>query len=102
MGAVQSDNRLLSILAGFGSQYIHSDGGETTTITPKSGQTVTLQKILLNTNGAAVIIRDTSGVIGVIAADAPEQTFPYALPVNGTLYVENPGASDITIVFTNR
>lgn len=100
MGAVFSEVRSLGILAGVEGQWFHSTTG-TTTIAAQTGQQVILNKILLNTNGGAVIVRDSTGVIATIAADAPEGTFDYELPLKGSLIVEN-GGSDITVKFVNR
>ena len=103
MGRVKSDNRHLGILSGYEGRWVHLGAGDTATktISPRSGEPVVLHRIVLNTNGALVTLRDSSvGVIGVIALDAPEQPFEYALKLRGNLVIEN-GGSDITVVFSN-
>lgn len=104
MGAVQSSNRSLGILSGFGVRWIHSDGSKTTTISPKTGQGVVLHRLIVNTTAAsAITIRDSAvGVIGVLKASVAEGTYPYGLPIKGNLIVEVAGASDVTIVFSNN
>ena len=103
MGAVDSTTRSLGILAGVEGQWIHNDGGKTTTITPQAGQNVILSKIVLNTKGGVVTIRDSAiGVIGVISATAVEGGYDYEIPIKGNLIVENPSTCDITIKFINR
>ena len=102
MGAVQSDNRHLGILSGFGSEWEHGEPGETVTIVPRTGQIVVLHRIVLNTNGGLVTVRDSAaGVIGTIALDAPEGPFEYQIPLKGNLIVEVGSTSDVTIVHSN-
>ncbi len=102
MGKIQGDNRHLGILSGFGTEWEHGEPGETVTVTPRSGQIVVLHKIILNTNGGAVTVRDSAvGVIATIASDAPEGTFDYQLPITGNLIVEVASTSDVTIVHSN-
>jgi hypothetical protein len=103
MGRLKSDNRHLGILSGYEARWLHIDAGDTAkkTITPRAGEPVVLHRIVLNTNGQAVTVRDSAtGVIASLAGDAPEGTFRYNLKLKGNLIVEN-GGSDLTVVFSN-
>jgi hypothetical protein len=60
MSKVQSSNRHLGLLSGYGVRWIHNDGGRTSTITPKAGEIVVLHRIIIGTTSAtAIIVRDT-------------------------------------------
>ncbi len=103
MARVKSDNRHLGILSGYERRWMHLGAGDTATrtIAPRSGESVVLHTITLNTNGALVTLRDSlTGVIAVIALDAPEGDFDYNLKLKGSLIIEN-GGSDITVGFSN-
>lgn len=104
MGQVQSDNRHLGLISGYGARWIHNDGSKTTTVTPKAGQIVVFHRIVVNTTAAsAITIRDSSvGVIAVLKASIAEGSYLYNLPLKGNLVVEVAGASDVTIVFSNN
>lgn len=103
MGRLKSDNRHLGILSGYEARWLHLGAGDTATktVSPRAGEPVVLHRVVLNTNGALVTLRDSAtGVIGVIALDAPESTLDYGIKLKGNLIVEN-GGSDLTIVFSN-
>jgi hypothetical protein len=104
MGATQSTNRHAGLLSGYGTRWQHNDGARTSTITPQAGKIVVFHRIIINTTSAtAITIRDSvNGVIGVLKASVSEGTYVYSLPIKGNLIVENPGTSDITIVFSNN
>lgn len=103
MGRVKSDNRLLGQIAGNYNRFKHSAVAETVTITPASGEFVVLERILIGTTTAsAIVIRDTNGVILTLKASISEGTYTFNIPVKGNLIVENPGGSDILIVFSNN
>lgn len=60
-----------------------------------------LLRVVLNTNGATLTLRDgASEVIGIIASDAPEQTFYYGIYCDTDIRVEAGGNVDATIVFS--
>ena len=99
MGKVQTDNRALTSLTG-AEDWIHIDGSVTTPVTRVTGGG-RLLRVILNTNGAVLRIRNGSEVIAVIATDAPEQTFNYGLYFNGNLITEASGALSATLVVDN-
>lgn len=102
MGRTKSDNRLLSIAAGFSSRWDHHTGG-TKTYTPRTGESVVLHRIIINTTSAsAIIIRDSAvGVIATIAASTAAGDISYGITCRGNLVIENPGNSDLTVVFSD-
>lgn len=103
MGRVKSDNRLLGQLTGNYSRFRHSGVAETITIVPASGEFVVLQRIVIGTTTAsAVIVRDANGVILTLKASISEGTYTFNLLCKGTLTVENPGGSDLLVVFSNN
>lgn len=103
MGAVKSDNRHLAALVGYEGRWLHSGAAETKTITPHGTEPIILHRIVVNTTTAsAIIVRDSAvGVIATLKASVSEGTYVYAVKLKGNLIVENPGGSDITIVFSN-
>lgn len=103
MGRVKTDNRLLGQLTGNYNRYRHSGVAETVTIPPASGEYVVLQRIIIGTTTAsAIIVRCSDGVVLTLKASIAEGTYTFNLPVRGNLIVENPGGSDILIVFSNN
>lgn len=103
MARIKSDNRHLGILSGYEARWRHSAVAETITITPRAGEPVVLHQIIINTTSAsAIIVRDSAvGVVAGIKASIVEQPMAYYLKLKGNLIVENPGGSDLTIVFSN-
>ncbi len=94
----QTDNENLSDLTG--ARFIHVDGSSTTPITvipANSGGR--LLRVILNTNGATLTLRTGSRVVGLIASDAPEQTFNYGVYCENGLIVEASGPLSATVVF---
>lgn len=106
MGRVKSDNRHLGILSGYECRWRHSGAAETITIAPRSGEPVVLHRIVIGTTTAsAIVVRDSvNGVISTLKASIAEGTYEYnlKLKIGSDLIVENPGGSDITIVFSNN
>lgn len=95
----QSDNSSLSNLTG--ARFVHIDGSVTTPITvrPSAGR---LLRVILNTNGATLTLRDgSSEVIGTIATDAPEGTFNYGIYCDTSIVVQASGALSATVVFAS-
>lgn len=93
----QSENAHLANLTS--ARYKHIDGSVITPITVYSGA-CRLIKVVLNTNGATVTLRDGSqDVVGIIALDAPENTFHYGTYIANSLQVIASGAVDATIVY---
>lgn len=95
---VQSDNQHLADLTS--ARYVHLDGSVATpqTVIPSTSGG-RLLRVILNTNGAALLLRSGSRVIGIIAADAPEGVFPYGVYCENGLIYEAGGAVDATVVF---
>lgn len=103
MGRVKSDNRLLGQVAGNYNRYRHSSAAETVTIAPAAGEFVVLQRIVIGTTTAsAITVRSVEGVLLNLKASISEGTYTFNVPVKGNLIVENPGGSDILIVFSNN
>lgn len=93
----QGDNVHLQNLTG--ARFAHIDGSVTTPITVRTGGT-RLLRVILNTNGATLTLKDgASEVIGIIALDAPENTYNYGIYCDTSLVVQAGGALDATIVF---
>jgi hypothetical protein len=59
-----------------------------------------LLRVILNTNGGVVLIRNGSEVIASIAADAAENTFNYGIYCNNSIVVETGANCDVTVVFS--
>lgn len=93
----QSDNRHLANLTS--ARFAHIDGSSTSVPVVPSTSGCRLLRVVLNTNGATITLRSGSRVIGVIATDAPEQTFNYGVYCDSGLTVECSGAVDATVVF---
>ena len=92
----QSDNAHLSDLTG--ARYEHVLASTVKTVRDRAGR---LLKVVLNTNGGVVTLRDGSNVIASIAADAPEQTFEYGVYCNNSIVVETGATCDVTVVFSD-
>lgn len=96
---LQSDNAHLGNLTG--ARFVHVDGSVTTPITVRA-TAGRLLRVILNTNGATLTLRDgNSEVIAIIASDAPEGPFPYGVYFDQSLQVIASGALDATIVFAD-
>jgi hypothetical protein len=93
---VQSDNKHLA--SSTSARYAHPQVSSTTTIRSTGGR---LLRVILNTNGGTVTLRDGSDVIGIIAADAPEGTFNYGIYCNTSIIVETGATVDCTVVFSD-
>lgn len=90
----KADNKHLSDLTG--AKWAHPQASATTTVRSNAGR---LLKVVLNTNGGTVTLRNGSEVIGIIAADAPEATYNYGVYCNNNIIVETGATVDCTIVF---
>jgi hypothetical protein len=103
MARVKSDNRHLGILSGYETRWRHSAVAETVTITPRAGEPAVLHHIVVGTtSSSAIIVRDSiNGVILTLKASISEGTYHCAVRIKGNLIVENPGGSDILIVYSN-
>ncbi len=90
----KSDNKHLSDLTG--AKWVHPVASTTTTVRNTAGR---LLRVILNTNGGTVTLRNGSEVIGIIALDAPEGTYEYGVYCNNNIIVETGSTVDCTIVF---
>lgn len=95
-GRIVGDNKHLEALTS--AKWVHLDGSVTTPVTIRA-TAGRLQKVILNTNGATITLRNGSEVIGIIAADAPEGPFPYGIFCNTSIIATCSGAVDATVVF---
>lgn len=93
---VQSENKHLS--NGTSARFVHIDGSVTTLQTARSSAG-RLLRVILNTNGATLTLRNGTEVIGIIALDAPEGTFNYGVYCNDSIKYQASGALDATLVF---
>lgn len=95
----QGDNAHLGNLTG--ARFRHIDGSVTDPITVRS-TAGRLLRVILNTNGATLTLKDgDSEVIGIIATDAPEGTYNFGVYCDTSIVVQASGALDATIVFAN-
>lgn len=107
---VKSTIEWQGIQVGGDSQWIHIGADRTSRviISPRdSGSLVILVKVIINTSGSgsATLLTDTAtGVIASLAAAATPGQYPYNLPCadGGSLWIDNAGAADITVVYKNR
>lgn len=91
---IQSENKHLSNLTT--ARYAHVPASQTKTVRASAGR---LLRVVLNTNGGTVTLRDGSDVIGIIASDAPETTFDYGVYCNTSIVCETGATCDVTVVF---
>lgn len=78
------------------ARYAHVVASSTVTVRSSPGR---LLKVVLNTNGGVVLLRDGPDVIASIAADAPEGTFKYGIYCNNSIVCETGATCDVTVVF---
>ncbi len=91
---VQSENKHLSNATS--ARFAHVPASTTATVRGSAGR---LLRVVLNTNGGTVTLRNGSEVIGIIASDAPEGTFHYGIYCNTSIICETGATSDVTVVF---
>lgn len=92
----QADNRHLANQSS--ARFVHIDGSVTTLQTARASAG-RLLRVILNTNGATLTLRNGTEVIGIIALDAPETTFNYGVYCNDSIKYQAGGAIDATLVF---
>lgn len=90
----QSDNKHLSNLTSARMSHVSAS----TTETIRNGA-CRLIRVVLNTNGGVVIIRDGTEVIATIALDAPEGPFEYGGYIATSLICEVGATADVTVVW---
>lgn len=91
---VQTDNKHLSNMTT--ARYAHVPASTNKTVRVGAGRLV---RVVLNTNGGAVTLRDGSDVIAIIASDSPEQSFEYGIYCNTSIVCETGATSDVTVVY---
>lgn len=91
---VQSANQHMANLTS--ARFAHVPASTTKTVRASAGRLI---RVVLNTNGGVVIIRDGTDVIGSIAADAAEGTFEYGVYCNTSIVCETGATCDVTVVF---
>lgn len=108
MGRVKSDNRYLGVSSGFDTRWVHSTN-TSFTIAKKTGEPFVLVRMIIsNTSASAITLTDTGDtnhaarVIANPKASISEGTYTFMLPLDGSLRVDNPGGSDLTIVYSNN
>lgn len=84
-------------------RYVHAPASATNfPIRTTAGR---LLRVILNTNGGLVTIRNGTGalsdVVGIIALDAPEGTFNYGVFCPNGIYVDTGATVDCTVVFSD-
>lgn len=94
MGKIRSDNTNLGLLTS--ARFAHVIASTTKVVKSTPGS---LLRVILNTNGGVVLVRNGSEVIASIAADAPETTFDYGVFCNNSIVVETGATCDVTVVF---
>ena len=91
----QGDNKHLQDLTS--AEYVHVGASETDKVIRSDD--VGLLRVILNTNGGTVTLRNgDSEVIGIIASDAPENTYYYGILCTNGLQVDTGASVDCTIV----
>lgn len=91
---VQGDNEHMANLTS--ARFAHVPASTTTTVRDRPGR---LLRVVLNTNGGTVTLRNGSEVIGIIASDAAENTFNYGVYCNTSIICETGSTCDVTVVF---
>ncbi len=109
MSRVKSTNEYAAFQSGFDNQWLHVGAGATgrTTIVPRANEQVTLSKVIMNTAGSVtplVLTDSINGMIASIAETSSTTHLPYTLACKpgASLYIDNSGAADITVVFKNH
>lgn len=90
----RSANKHLEALTS--AKFAHYTAAGTYTVKSAPG---IVSRVILNTNGGTVNIRNASEVIGIIASDAIEGTYNYGVYCNDSIVVDLGGSADVTVVF---
>lgn len=93
MGRMQGDNKHLEDLTS--GYFAHVPASSTVTVRSNPGR---LLRVILNTNGGVVLLRNGSEVIASIAADAPEGTYNFGVYCNDEIICETGATCDVTVV----
>jgi hypothetical protein len=108
MGNVKSENFWGGAEVGAYTRWIHIDTGQSgrTTIFPRTGETIILCNVVVNTSGSSgtTIFRDSkTGVIANLKSSIQEKDYHYQLPLKqgANLMIDNNSASDLTVMFIN-
>lgn len=93
---IQSDNRHLQSLTS--ARFVHVPASSTAAVV--STTAASLLRVILNTNGGIVTLRNgLQDTVGTIALDAPEGTFNYGVYCANGIYVDTGATVDCTVVF---
>jgi hypothetical protein len=94
MGRIQTGSQHASNQTS--ARFVHVPASTTTTVRSTNGR---LLRVILNTNGGVVTLRNGSEVIASLAADAPEGTYDYGIYCNTSIICETGATCDVTVVF---
>lgn len=94
---IQSDNKHLANLTS--ARFKHVEASATDVVVrDRPGR---LLRVILNTNGGVVVLKNGPAIIASIAADAPEQTFDYGIYCHDNINVTTGATCDVTVVFSD-
>jgi hypothetical protein len=98
MGRTSTDNSHLEDLTS--ARFVHVPASQSNyAVRATAGR---LLRVILNTNGGTVTLKNgQSGVIGIIALDAPEGSFNYGVYCSSGIYVDTGATVDCTVVFSD-
>jgi hypothetical protein len=92
---VQSDNKHLSNLTS--ARFAHVEASQTDYVVRSiPGR---LLRVVLNTNGGVVVLKNGSAIIASIAADAPEGPYDYGIYCHENINITTGAGCDVTVVF---
>lgn len=83
---------------GTSARYRHIDGSVTTPITVRAGAG-RLLRVVINTTGGSLTLKDGTDVIAILASTAGPATFNYGVYCNTSIVVVAGGTLDATIIF---
>lgn len=95
MGKIRSESGYHQSQTGARYTYVPASTGKTITTSGAS-----LLRVILLTNGGVVTIKTTKGeVIGNIALDAPEQSFPFGIYLQDGIRVETGATCEVLVAW---
>lgn len=98
MGRIQSSTKNLQNLVS--GKFVHVPASSTDYVVRATAGS--LLRVILNTNGGTVTLRNgDSDVVGIIASDAPEGTFNYGVFCPNGIQVDTGATVDCTVVFSD-
>jgi len=93
---VQSDNKHLANQTS--ARFAHIEASSNVVVRASAGR---LLRVILNTNGGVVVLKNGQDIIASIAADAPEQTFNYGIYCHNGITCITDVTADVTVVFSD-